>query len=147
MKAPSFLPLLLLLAACQNPPAPQGEQAAVEAQKVDSLRQEVMAVHDRVMPLMNPMGRMRNELMAQSNQVGADSAVFREAADDLAEAQDRMMQWMRQYQSPKEIEGGTAKKLDYLAGQEAKMEQIEAFTKEALERGELLLRTQSTERP
>lgn len=141
MKALRFLPLLLLLAACQNQSPPQGENAAAAAQKVDSLRQEVMALHDQVMPLMNPMGRMRNALMAQKERAGADSAAFRQAADDLAEAQERMMQWMRQYRSPKEIDGGTEEKLAYLADQQTKMEEVEAFTQQAMRRAERLLRT------
>lgn len=139
MRKAMFLGLLIGLVACQN--QSQGEPAAGAGEPVEQteeLKRQVMAVHDEVMPLMNPMGRMQAKLreVAQSE---SDSMAYLQAAADLREAQEGMMNWMRNFKPVDEQEWSEAEKSRYLREELDKMLALKSFTDDAVQLADSLL--------
>jgi hypothetical protein len=138
MKAFLFAFLILFTAAC-NYTAPADENASAAApEKIDSLKKEVMAAHDRVMPKMNPMGQQQRQLRAQAPG-SADSLGFIDAAAKLKQAQDRMMNWMREFKAPDEQNWSEAEKTAYLEKELTKMQALEKFTEASMATADSLL--------
>jgi ABC-type oligopeptide transport system substrate-binding subunit len=82
--------LLILLTSC-NP----------DVSKSQALEEQVMNVHDEVMPKMTDLQSSKKELeMALAN--GADSTKVFEYLTQLDEADEAMMVWMDEYESPAE---------------------------------------------
>ena len=101
MKTIVLLSTILLFASCGP------DQKAIEKVKYD----EVMAVHDEVMPKMGVIRKLKSELrakvdsliLADSLSSGADD--FLNSVNELELANESMMVWMRAFAEP---EGGTA---------------------------------------
>jgi 6-phosphogluconolactonase/glucosamine-6-phosphate isomerase/deaminase len=93
--------LLILITAC-NP----------DVSKSQALEEQVMNVHDEVMPKMTDLQSSKKELeMALAN--GADSTKVFEYLNQLDEADEAMMVWMDEYESPAE-DTKEEEKLTYL---------------------------------
>jgi hypothetical protein len=139
--------LVLGLAACQNKPegqgaAPSKEAPSVAQSQIDSLKKAVLAAHDRVMPQMNPMGRLRNRLQEAAGEQPADSSQYRQAAKALAQAQEEMKRWMRQFRLPEDSSAAFQKR--YLKGQYQVMRGIETRTETAMKQARQLLNPADT---
>ncbi|MEM6644052.1 MAG: hypothetical protein AAF616_13810 [Bacteroidota bacterium] len=84
--------LAIVMLACQ----PQKETGLKE------LKEEVLAIHDEVMPKIGELRRVRKDLMKRADSVSAsDSTISKsliETANELGEASESMMQWMREYE-------------------------------------------------
>lgn len=104
MKYFLFLFAFILLAC--NGSKPQHEESS-------NLYDEVMAVHDEVMPKMRDIRVLTKQLKKIDNY--ADNPQIMGAITQLSKADDAMMDWMAQFKIPKE--GTQQDEKAYLTGQ------------------------------
>lgn len=77
-----------------------------QSNQVEDLQNEVMSIHDEVMPEMGPLMNLKKQLkdtishLDSGNQAIADSLTL--IVGQLEEADEAMMQWMRNYSPPPE---------------------------------------------
>ncbi len=133
-----FLIGISLSVACNNAPQTEGEVAASSEDQVAQLKEEVMALHDKVMPEMTPMSKMQGQLMSAS--VGsADSIEYMTAATDLKFAKDAMMKWMHDYSNTWNDAWTEEEKVAFLKAEKDKMARIDELTQKAIAAGEASL--------
>ena len=127
--------LSLLLFACQTS---QKEEVDLKA-----LKEEVLAIHDEVMPKMGDLRRTRKTLMLQADSIkDTDSlraAKFLIASDSLDVANESMMNWMRNFEP--EFTGSEEEIFKYLTDQKASIEEVRAKMVESWENGKKVLGT------
>jgi hypothetical protein len=123
----SYLPLFLagLLSACSG-----GNQ-----QKVDKLEAEVIAIHDEVMPKMGEIVELKAKLaeqMANQDSTKANYQQYKQKSDSLSnmltDADNKMMDWMDEYNPDtlKALKPDQA--LIYLAAEKEKLEKLKTST-------------------
>lgn len=109
--SPALITLLLTLAlfSCQQTSDAENKDAPDE---VEALRQEVMGVHDAIMPGVGTLMSLKKRLREQAAQLDTTKEADKEKAaaitaaiKDLEAADEAMMQWMRIYQDPSQAEG------------------------------------------
>ena len=131
MKKLSLFALLLSLSiACQNN-APVEEVNATTSASSESLKKEVMDLHDKIMPEMTPMSKLQGQL--QEAAVGSpDSLNYMTAAQDLKFAKQAMMEWMRGFSSTFSDDMTEAEKVSFLETEKVKMMRIDSLTQVAI---------------
>ncbi|RNI31919.1 hypothetical protein EFA69_05255 [Rufibacter immobilis] len=106
----------LLGSACS--PSPQ--------QKVDTLQQEVLALHDSAMAKMGALYAGRKDLAYLKDSVLVQDTLAQRSLttgiDHLARADEGMMQWMRAYRNPDDQAPEEA--LRYLEEEKVKIEKV-----------------------
>jgi hypothetical protein len=128
---------LLVITACGD-----GGQAEREA-----LRDEVMAVHDEVMPKMGDLRKTRKSLEALADSLRSDTTntssvgSLMARATEIEVANEAMMGWMRQY-NPETMEDGTPHEevMSYLKEQKTAIEKVRDQMNQALAAGEEALK-------
>ena len=120
--------LIILLSACGgNKP----EQLKV-------LKDEVMEVHDEVMPKMGDMRKASKSLMMKAETMDSSaSAELKEIAGEIEAANEFMMEWMRQYEP--NLEGTEEELLKYYSEQRAGIQEVKERMLNALEKGQKAL--------
>ncbi len=132
-----FLAAAAFAVACNNAPS-EVEGNTNSADQINALKDEVMALHDKVMPEMTPMSKMQSELMNAS--VGSeDSLDIMTAATDLKFAKDAMMKWMHDYSGAWNDNWTDAEKAEFLQAEKDKMARIDELTQKAKANGEAML--------
>lgn len=129
MKQYAFL-LLSFLLAC-NTAERQQEQASPS-----DLKKEVLEVHDEVMPMMGDLRRTRKSILLMVDSLDLDSATkkqYTEVADEIGDASESMMIWMRNYEP--EYQGTEEEILHYLDKQKTAILKVNKEMKESLEKG------------
>ena len=113
-----------------------------QGEKVDEnqlLKDEVIAIHDEVMPYMGELRALKKEVDLKSDSLNVmDSVAFseeikrlEEVSRQLDDAFEGMFVWMRQFKAPDEtIEEDEAK--SYLLNQKALVEKVNADIKQAM---------------
>ncbi len=91
------------------------------------LNQEIMKVHDEVMPKMGDINRMKRQLSAYKDEVPDDNAAIKDSLINaillLAKTEDNMNDWMAGYKYPNpEMKHDDIMK--YLKGQQDTIKQI-----------------------
>ena len=126
--------LSLLLFAC-SPAAKEDESAAdqlsPEQQKVKNLEEEVIHMHDEVMPLIADLvdlkGRLerRNQELESTDASGAQDQVIihQMIISNLETAHDSMMDWMRNYEVV-DVDADVEGNLAYLEQEKLKINEI-----------------------
>lgn len=111
MKYIQFLMSLILsvtiLFSCGNQNKTERDQLQIEDRKPSeaeqaetALYEEVMAIHDEVMPKMDDMMRLKSQLQAKLEQketTQEEALALRSAIKELEQADEAMMQWMRNF--------------------------------------------------
>lgn len=130
------------------------EKAAKEAMKqIDSLQQEVMDVHDEMMPKMEDLKKMRDEAskLADSLKEEGDTMVaakMDKARQALEKGQKSMMDWMRNFERPADT-AKSGEVIQYLKDQEKKVKEMrdsmKASMKEAKKRLEEFKKSEEEE--
>ena len=129
--------LTALLIGCQSSTTSSETEAAVT--RAQEIYAETMNLHDEVMPRMGELVQLRQELGAtadslrEADSVGyADTvAQMQAAAQDLAQADQNMMQWMRSVEkvpgadSLAAVPTDTARLIQVQQEQKAIMEQVQ----------------------
>ena len=134
----SFL-VTFSLFSCQN-------ELSKEQLRRISLENEVMALHDSIMAKGGKMQQLTTELNklkekeklseknAETTIKKIDSQVFA-----LTEADDKMMDWMKNYQTPaKRDTNNIAKEMKYLLNEKVKILLVGAKTTEAIKNASIL---------
>ena len=133
MNKPLILILTLLVCACQS-----GQQKAEDGTiSLDSLKSEVLFIHDEVMPKMGELRRVRKDLMLQADSlIAADSVAAKRIdslANNLANASEGMMQWMRAYEP--DFEGTEEEKRAYFEAQKVSIQKVKEEMERSLSEG------------
>lgn len=131
----TFLSLILSLAivSCGD-----GGKAEREA-----LRDEVIAIHDEVMPKMGDLRKVRKSLEAMADTLATDSLnladveEMRVLAKEIEDANESMMAWMRQFE-PGIMEDGTphGEVMAYLKEQKEAIDKVKKDMLESLSKGQ-----------
>lgn len=149
MKMRIFISLALLgliTSACGG--AGQSGQESNDSAQDSSAEQweDIMAVHDEVMPKMSDMNRISRELREYAEQHPDMPAERREKIEstvrELSEAEEGMWEWMNQapQQYKKLREEGSGEALDqFLEEQQAVIDKVRKNILQAIEDGEKLL--------
>ena len=118
-----LIPIILLtsLSACDKKP---------DNQKV--MIDEVMAIHDEVMPKMDEIMSLKSSLDSASK-VSPDSVKARELSSALEVADNKMMDWMEEY-NPDLLKGKSADEITkYYADEKAKISGVKDLTDKSIE--------------
>lgn len=81
-----LLSLTILISSC-------GNQLSKEEQEFDTLMQQVIDVHDEVMPKMGEISSLIKELESKIDTTTAGKT-YKKAQNDLKDSYDYMMKWM-----------------------------------------------------
>jgi len=136
MKKVIFLLFMVATAtACSNE---QKEQK-------DALMAEVMAAHDEVMPKMGELRKTAKDLQAKADSLStltdqdfaAEISTLRQTAERIEDANEGMMEWMRQFEMP-DNEAPIAEVLVYLKDQKEKIDKVKDEMLKSLEEGKAL---------
>jgi len=129
------------VAACGNGASTANDEQATEEvseDKVITLKKEIMKSHDRTMAEMNTMSKLRKELKDAKSET-QDTAVYYNAYTDLKQAHNDMMEWMRSFENPDEMDATDDEKIAYLKEQKEKVYQLEEYTFNSINRAEKVL--------
>lgn len=117
---------------------------ACESENVQ-LKEEVIAIHDEVMPHMGKLKSLQKELSEKADHLALEDSVeykeqilrLRNTSSELDNAYEGMFVWMRQFQP--EQEGMTEEEFkDYLNEQKASVEKVKTDINQALEKADEL---------
>lgn len=111
--------------------------------KNEQLKEEVIAIHDEVMPHMGHLKSLEKEMQQQADQlIAEDSAgqhqqiqLLRNTAAELNQAYDEMFVWMRQFE-PNQEERTDEEFNIYLQEQKVLVEKVKQDVNQALEKAE-----------
>ncbi|MFK7808805.1 MAG: hypothetical protein AB8F74_13460 [Saprospiraceae bacterium] len=126
----SFLSVLFVLSSCTK-----------HEPKVEAARESVMAVHDKVMPEMGTIHRLRkkiNKKMRADGVTELTKANYRQIITMLDDADEGMMSWMAEFKIPKEAT--VAEKLEYLKSEQSKIDKVSEDMYTAIKEAELMLK-------
>lgn len=97
----TYLLSILLLMACSTSTQKE-ERSSEAASDLSVLKEEVLAIHDEVMPKMGDLRRARKNLLLQADSLMESdpdrAAMLTTIADELDAANGGMMVWMRGYE-------------------------------------------------
>lgn len=148
-----FLPFTLLVlccVACSNSKSKNTEP--VEASRFSSTAtenafNEVMAIHDEVMPFIGEMKRNKRSLQAHHEQLKKNTEAPDEVVTEVAEAiellvagDSLMFDWMKKFKSPTPTTP-ESEALPYLAQEKQKVELVSQTMKEAMSKSKTILKT------
>jgi hypothetical protein len=114
-------------------------ELTAEQQEVSDLEDQVIAVHDEVMPLMDQLISLQEELKTKNadlessgdadakDQVIVNSLII----DNLSQAHEGMMDWMRKYE-PVDLEADHAANMNYLQEELEKITAVQELTDMAI---------------
>lgn len=129
MKNLTFL-LIVLLIACQP-----------SKENLGALKDEVMAIHDEVMPKMGELRRVRMNLMKMADSIQMADSVkasnLISVAEEMGEASEGMMGWMRQYEP--DFKGTDDEVKVYLDEQKKSIQEVKESMLGAIEKGQAAL--------
>ncbi|MEP0985456.1 hypothetical protein [Ekhidna sp.] len=130
MKNLSIL-LIILLVSC----------GSSKKEELQTLKDEVMAIHDEVMPKIGELRKARKDLLLQADSLMESNperaAMLTTTADELGDASESMMVWMRQYES--EFEGTDDEIKQYLEGQKVAIQEVKEKMNGSLAKGKAVI--------
>ena len=94
--------------------------------KVEKMQAEVMVIHDEVMPEMDNLMKLKNQLknkIARFDSTGGSTNELNQLVKQLDEADEAMMQWMRNYKDPSP-EMNEEQALEYLRAQKESISEV-----------------------
>ncbi len=120
-----FLLSIIILISCNGN---NKEKEKLKEREIDSLKAEVIGVHDEVMPKMDKIMQLKAQLEQHIEEItdstSSDSLVIvRNLLSDLNEADAGMMVWMRNY-DPMMDDMSHEEKLLYLEGKNKDIQQV-----------------------
>ncbi|MFC2187076.1 hypothetical protein ACFCT7_07120 [Fulvivirgaceae bacterium LMO-SS25] len=129
------------------------ESGPTEEEQQNSLKDEVMEIHDEVMPKMGEMNTLKNELLADADSLSADSSNvenlelsidLKQIASELEEANKSMMDWMRNYK-PTFDEQTHEEIMQYLEDQKVKAGEVKTKILTSIEKAKAKIAKKSEE--
>jgi len=126
--------LLVVLASCVS---------NNQEKELKQLEQEVIELHDEVMPLMDPLYKIRKGLQ-EMTELDSANIELKNAINTIEIAEEAMMDWMRNYDMT--FKGNdSAETLQYFSEKKKSIEQVAVDMKLAKKSGEELLNSKSNE--
>ena len=132
------LPILafIFIIACQS--GKNRSDSIVDGQiSIDSLKSEVLFLHDEVMPKMGELRRVRKDLMLQADSLmQSDSTkanIFNSLANEIGNSSEGMMQWMRAFEP--DFEGTEDEVRSYLEAQKESIQIVKTDMENSLTEG------------
>lgn len=144
----SVLSLIWLLAACgsggEEPAAAEETSPQLKAEK--ELYDQMMAVHDEVMPRMGELNRISRSLKEyrenHPEMTDATRQRIEQAIEQLEAADEGMMSWMGTDRKPETLRSKDMEHqaiMDYLKKEEAAIRQVKQDMEQSMENGRQLL--------
>ena len=137
MKNITLLSLLFAIAFACTSNNQSGNESASGEVSLDSLKSEVLSIHDEVMPKMGDLRRARKTLMLWADSlVTIDSTkanMLSTMAEDIANANESMMVWMRAYEP--DFEGTDEEVRAYLEAQKESIQKVKDDMESSLANG------------
>lgn len=129
----------VLFASCGNSQESTTEETTQEVDRVETLKKEIMEVHDKTMKEMGTLKKLDKSLFEamQAGTIEEDAA--QNAINDVRAAHEDMMNWMRNFENPDEMDATEDEIVAYLEGQKEKVEQLDEYTTRSIERAQSLL--------
>lgn len=129
----------VLFASCGNSQESTTEETTQEVNRVETLKKEIMEVHDKTMKEMGTLKKLDKSLFEamQAGTIEEDAA--QNAINDVRAAHEDMMNWMRNFENPDEMDATEDEIVAYLEGQKEKVEQLDEYTTRSIERAQSLL--------
>lgn len=114
-------------------------ELTVEQQEVSDLEDQVIAVHDEVMPLMDKLISLQEELKTKNADLESSGDAYAKdqvivnslIIDNLAQAHEGMMDWMRKYE-PVDLEADNVANMNYLQEELEKITAVQELTDNAI---------------
>jgi hypothetical protein len=129
------LSILFLVFACNTQPENKNEEGAMfSPQEIAAMHDDVMAIHDDVMPKMDDIYREKTRLTEQLEGL-TDSAqieTLQTSILHLEEADEAMMQWMREF-NPRQFESDTTALIQYYNDEKSRIEEVRNLMNTSLE--------------
>ncbi len=121
--------ILLILSSCSD-------SASLEKD-----RKALMDLHDKEMAKMGQIFSLKEQLNVLSDSVSSaeEKAMLKERIDRLQEANESMMDWMRNYQDPAADTPADEQKA-YYANEMVKMKQVESLIGQSIDSAQILLK-------
>lgn len=131
------LPLILIFISisCNTQPESRYEgEAEVSDEQIAEMHDEVMAIHDEVMPKMEDLFNERQRLsrMLEETTDSMETDNIHTSIQELIEADEAMMQWMREF-NPREFEGDNEALANYYASEKTRIEEVRSMVLTSLE--------------
>jgi len=133
----SLLAIILWVAAC----GPAQKEDGEETVDPETLKDEVMAVHDEVMPKMQDIMRLKKQARSKVDSLATDSISNASQIESmetlistLEEADETMMNWMRNYR--RDFEGTDEEYVAYLQKEKEAIEAVKEDMFAAIEEAE-----------
>lgn len=129
----------VLFASCGNSQESTTEETTQEVDRVETLKKEIMEVHDKTMKEMGTLKKLDKSLFEamQAGTIEEDAA--QNAINDVRAAHEDMMNWMRNFENPDEMDATEDEIVAYLEGQKEKVEQLDEYTTRSIEKAQSLL--------
>ncbi len=100
-----------------------------------------MSIHDEVMPKIGDLRRARKDLLLQADSLMESNpdraAMLTTVADDIADASEGMMQWMRAYEP--DFEGSEEEIRQYFKDQKKAIQEVKERMNSSLAKGKEVL--------
>jgi hypothetical protein len=143
MKAISltFLLIIALFTACTNKNQEHTPDAGSEASGNGALYDQVMDIHDEVMPKMEDLYNLKKDLMKQvaesPNLVAEKKAELEKTIAQLDSASNAMMNWMNEF-TPLPDSANQEAARAYLEGEMEKIKNVKTLTLETIDKAKAL---------
>jgi hypothetical protein len=128
-----IIAMMVAVAACTNT-----QQKVKEEQKAPTLMDEVMALHDEVMPKMGKMMKVQKQLNLLADSIATvdleRAEQLRGLAQNLDDANEAMMDWMRNFNP--NVEGTEAEVKAYLEQKKTEIAKVAVEMNGALTAGQ-----------
>ncbi|MEL7532090.1 MAG: hypothetical protein AAFN10_12305 [Bacteroidota bacterium] len=120
-----LLPVAFLFSCGETKQA--DSEAVVEVDPIEQLKEEAIAIHDEVMPLMGPIDNLKKELDAAKEQLVSGEFATEDEIKDLSgrlhAANEGMMTWMNDYATEVVRKDGVAS-VETLEGLKSDVEKV-----------------------
>jgi hypothetical protein len=130
----SFLLVSILFACNTQTETRYEDEPSYTDEDINAMHDEVMAIHDEVMPKMEDLFNERQRLTSKLETItdSAQADIIRTSIQELTEADESMMQWMREF-NPREFEDDPEALVSYYAKEKERIEDVRTIVITSLE--------------
>ncbi len=151
MKRISLLLLLIVAISCNSTKKEESETTQNseesipdEVQIQQAIYDELMEVHDEMMPKMEDLMSIKGKLIEKNDALeelglASDGTVYTEAIETIENADEAMMNWMRNFE-PMNDGQPHEEIVEYYTAQKAKMDSVKVVMESALQLGNDLIK-------
>ena len=135
MKTLILLALVFSLSGCQQQSSSEKSNSSPNAGENQELYEEVMAIHDEVMPRMDEMYKLKRKLKDHLSQTTISADKQKEIAAAIKQldiASEGMMEWMRAF-NPIPDSAGQEEGRTYLLAEKEKIQQVKEEMLQSIE--------------